>query len=201
NPEPFGGRSKKWRHRFGVQVHRAVARYAGNHLSDRRVKRAAHTVLERLGVPVFTAHAERKSQPRGYFPEVLDEQARVRRVIQAERAERIIAAGSGNKPEQIIGESVAGILPVEVEAAAGRMRTVIAVNGAVVILVSKRNRVCAGDPVHAGLAVANAAPQAARHSPGNAEPCVSGDVYVRQANPFFAARRWDALNAGLLHQV
>ena len=122
-------------------------------------------------------------------------------MVEPERMQRIIATRSGRQTQKIIGKSIARVLTVEIEAAARRMRTVIAVNGAVVVLISEAERVGPGDPVRAGLPVANTAPQPPGYAPGHAESRVAGDVRVRKSHPLFAARRWNTLNAGLFHQI
>ena len=61
-------------------------------------------------------------------------------MIEPERIQRVIPARARRQSQQIVRETIARVLAVEIEAAAGRMRPVIAVNGAVVVLISEAER-------------------------------------------------------------
>src|SRR5690348_15105693 len=115
--------------------------------------------------------------------------------------QRIVTPSPGNQAQQIVREPVPRILAIEIEAAAGGVRSVVRIHGTVVVLVPEIKGMAAVNPVCSALEIPHAAPQPAGHAPRRPKSLISVDIDVRQAYERLAPLSRDALNARLFGQV
>src|SRR5437867_4091897 len=134
-------------------------------------------------------------------PEILDIETRVRRVADPERLERIVALSGREIPEEVVGEAVAGVLPVEGERAAARGRGMSRRRAPVVPLVAETDRVFSSDQIHAGLGVNVLASEESGRVVWQTESSIAGEAHRWQPDLLGAPISLESLDSRPLGQI
>src|SRR5262245_43195010 len=126
-----------------------------------------------LLVPVVKANPQVQGQGGTDLPEILKVQARIRRVLHAKCLKREIPPSRGGEPQQIIRETIAGVLGIEGEVSARGERGVLPVSCAIVELIPQIQGVLTADDAQPGLAVFGFHPEASGIAPRRIKTRVS----------------------------